>query len=236
MPGQGYHVGIAKLICAEARIEFSSKLQMGVLFPDSQNAKAGSRRRSHFCGGGGMLYPAFSQLKNFEVQSWDSERLPSFNTDPLIEMDVFEATNKHLEEDDFKMGLRIHLWTDFFYDKLIAEVLFDKSRESEGIMVLRRTGEEMALDEFRRSIYAVYPKLDQLAMELAGIKAEDVRDVKALLFSVLKEEDATFISKYLNFNPEMRWEDSREFQREVIDELIGDTVQQLARATAHLRR
>ena len=225
MPGQGYHYGQAKLIADREGRKFTKEMRIGVLLVDALNSASGSRRNSHFTGGAGCLFPKYSELRQTSnIQSWDSGYRKSFLVDPKINMRLFEATNIHITEGDYKDGIRIHLLGDSVYDHLIQQKIFDVSRQNEDVIVERLTGEKMDGATFRKEIYEAYPMLDQYLLNLAGVTVEEIEETKRLLFSTLNDEMATFVTKYLNFNSEYVWRDTHFFKKEDIDRLIDDTL------------
>ena len=106
----------------------------------------------------------------------------------------------------------------------VQQVLFNISRQNEGIIIDNKTGREMDGAQFRKEIYAVYPLLDQLAMQMAGITAEDIERIKELISSVLTDEMTEFVLKYLHFNADLEWKDTEFFKLADITELIETTV------------
>ena len=226
MPGQGYHDGMLTLIVQRAGKKVTREEKVGNLFPDAANAAAGSRRKSHFCGGAGAVYPRLTELRQCStIQSWDSEMQKSFLVDPKIDMRLFEAANKHIPESDYKDGLRIHFIVDREYDKLVQGTIFDVSKQKDNIIKVRATGKEMDGTTFRKELYKSYPMLDQYVMRLAGVTADEIEDDKEMLRATMNDAHAEFICKYLNYNEEFVWEDTDFFTKEIIDQLIEDTIQ-----------
>lgn len=225
MPGQGYHLGLAKMVADQQGRGFSKQMIVGVLLVDALNLKTGGRRCSHFTGGAGSVVPRYNQLRQvFTAQSWDSGFKKSYLVDPKIDVRLFEAASIHISEGDYKDGIRIHLLADKYYDRLIQQVLFNITRQKDGIVVHNATGRKMDEAQFRKEIYAVYPLLDQLAMQMAGITAEDIERIKELISSVLTDEMSEFVLKYLHFNANLEWKDTEFFQLADITELIETTV------------
>ena len=221
MPGQGYHFGFSKLVAEKTGRELTKEMKVGTLVVDALNSAAGARRASHFTGGAGCVLPYYTELRQCKtLQSWDSSLQKSYLVDPRIDMRIMEAANRHIPEGDFKDGLRLHLLSDRAYDKLVQTELFDVSKQKDNIISVRATGVEMDGASFRKELYASYPMLDQYLMNLAGITVEDVAEAKELLRSVLTDEHAEFICKYLNYNSEFEWKDTPFFNKEVIDTLI----------------
>ena len=225
MPGQAYHFSFSKLVAEKTGRTFTDEMKVGTLVLDALNSAAGARRASHFTGGAGCVLPYYTELRQCtKLQSWDSGFIKSYLVDPRIDMRLMEAANRHIPEGDFKNGLRLHLLSDRAYDKLVQTEIFDVSRQKENIISVRATGVEMDGVSFRKELYASYPMLDQYLMSLAGITAEDVAEAKNLLKSVLTDEQAEFICKYLNYNPDFEWKDTPFFNKEVIDTLIQKAV------------
>jgi hypothetical protein len=225
MAGQGFHYGLAKLFASQTNKEFSDAMRVGVLMMDAMNAAAGSRRCSHFTGGAGCILPQYTELRQVgKLQSWDSGFKKSYLVDPRIDMRLFEAANIHIPEGDYKDGIRMHLLGDRVYDHLVQTVLFDVSRQSEGIIIDRATGREMDGATFRKEIYASYPLLDQYLMQMAGVTETEIEEVKVLLRSTLAEEHAAFLEKYINWNPDLEWHDTAFFKKDQIDELIREAL------------
>jgi hypothetical protein len=225
MPGQGYHFGFARLMCEKTGRDFTNEMKVGTLLLDAMNSAAGSRRNSHFTGGAGCVLPRYTELRQCgNIQAWDSNLQKSYLVDPRIDMRLFEAANIHIMEGDYKDGIRFHLLSDRSYDQLVQTRLFDVSRQKENIIVVRSTGEELDGPSFRKELYASYPMLDQYLMELSGITADDIEEVKDLLWATLSDEHAVFICKYLNYNPEFVWKDTRFFNKEVIDNLVEEAI------------
>ena len=97
MAGQGFHFGGSSLILAATGREVTESLVAGNLGVDAWNKETISgRRASHFCGGAGCICPTRQQLRQPKIQSWDSELEKSYAVDPMIDMELFEASNKHL--------------------------------------------------------------------------------------------------------------------------------------------
>lgn len=225
MAGQGYHFGLAALAAAGLDRRFTSEMKLGVLLVDSLNRVSGCRRRSHFTGGAGCVIPHYHDLRQINVvQSWDSSYKRSYLVDPKIDMRLFEAANIHIAESDYKDGIRMHLLGDRYYDYLVQQVLFDVSKQKEGVILSRTTGETMDGATFRKEIYNIYPMLDQLLFNMAGITAEDIKDTKELVSAVFNDEMASFVCKYLNFREEIEWKDSKFFKREDVLQLVEDAV------------
>ena len=225
MPGQGYHLGFGRLVADRAGKKYSKEMNVGNLMMDAMNAAAGTRRNSHFTGGAGTVLPQYNELRqSSRLQAWDSSFKKSYLVDPRIDMRLMEAANIHIPESGYKDGIRIHLLADRWYDQLVQTRIFDVSNQKDGIVRVRATGEELDGDAFRTALYASYPLLDQYVMRKAGITAEEVEAVKMLIRSTMTDAHAEFICKYLNFNPDFVWEDTKFFTKEIIDELLDDSV------------
>ena len=140
-----------------------------------------------------------------------------------------EAASIHIPEGAYKDGIRIHLLADRWYDQLVQTQIFDVSQQKNGIIRVRATGEDLDGDTFRRELYASYPLLDQYVMRKADLTVEDVAEVKELLRSTLTEGHAEFICKYLNYNPEFVWQDTKFFTQEIIDTLLDEAVDDVVR-------
>lgn len=225
MPGQGYHFGFGRLVADQAGKKFSKEMRVGDLVQDALNAAAGTRRNSHFTGGAGCVLPQFNELRqSSKIQGWDSGFKKSYLVDPRIDMRLMEAASIHIPEGDYKDGIRLHLLADRAYDQLVQTKIFDVSRQKDGIIVVRATGEELDGANFRTELYASYPLLDQYVMRKAGITAEDVAEVKELLKATMTDAHAEFIGKYLNFNPDFEWRDTKFFTREMVDNLLDEAV------------
>ena len=228
MPGQGYHLGIMKLVADKTGRKVSSQLVTGTLIVDALNAPFGGRRRTHFAGGGACVLPTYTELRNYVPQSMDSGFKPSFLVDPITDMRAFEATSIHVNEGDYKDGIRIHLLTDRGYDQLVHNKLFDFKNQKDDIVVVRATNEQIDGKIFRQGLYASYPFLDNYVMHKAGITSEDVLETKEILAACLKDVDKEFISKYLNLSDsEIEWEKVKYFSKSIIDELIEKTCQNI---------
>ncbi len=226
MPGQGYHFGFCRLVADRAGKTFTKEMRVGTLVLDALNAAAGSRRSSHFTGGAGSVLPQYTELRqSAKISSWDSGHKKSYLVDPRIDMRLMEAASIHVPEGDYKDGIRLHLLSDRAYDQLVQTKIFDVSRQKEGVIVVRATDEEMDGATFRSELYASYPMLDQYLMRMAGITAEDVEEAKRILRATLDEAHAEFICKYLNFNPDFEWKDTKFFTKEIIDNLVEEAVQ-----------
>ena len=224
MPGQGYHLGVSKKICEMTGERLSEELIIGTLIVDALNAAAGSRRASHFTGGAGCIIPYYTELRQCsKIQSWDSGYRKSYLVDPKIEMKLFEASNRHLPEGAYKDGIRFHLISDRSYDQLVQTRIFDVSSQKDGIIKVRATGRELSGAEFRSELYKSYPMLDSYMLNLAGITSEDVEKAKELVRSTMNEAHAEFICKYLNY-PEVDWEDTEFFNKDVIATMVADTL------------
>lgn len=225
MAGQGYHFGIAALAATSLNREFTQEMKIGVLLIDALNRASGCRRRSHFTGGAGCLIPRYHDLRQItNIQSWDSKHKRSYIVDPRVDMRLFEAANIHITEGDYKDGIRMHLLGDRYYDILVQRVLFDVSKQKEGIIVSRNTHEIMDGAMFRKEIYGVYPMLDQIIFDMAGITSEDIENAKELVSAVFNDEMSSFICKYLNFREGLEWKDSKFFKREYVQTLVQDAV------------
>ena len=225
MPGQGYHYGIVKRICAMTGERFNDEMIIGTLVVDALNAAAGSRRASHFTGGAGCIIPYYTELRqSTKIQSWDSGWRKSYLVDPKIEMKLFEASNRHLPEGAYKDGIRFHLISDRAYDQLVQTKIFDVSRQKDGIIKVRATGKEMSGAEFRSELYKSYPMLDAYLLKTSGVTAEDIESAKELVRSAMNEAHAEFICKYLNFNSEIEWQDTEFFTKDVIDNMVEETL------------
>lgn len=207
MPGQGYHISTGKIASDKFDKKiWTSRFITGLILPDSLNQVVGGRRVSHFTGGAGMRYPEMEKLNNLDnINYFDNQTQKSYITDPMINMNLFEELNSHLSDDDpFKMGIRLHLFGDYLYDKEIVKK-FDLSRQDENIVIY----DGKILDEsgFRKMIYSFYPNLDQLSYIFAGLDKEDIDLIKKVVDENLPPLLANFINKYLNFNPEKVWTD-----------------------------
>ena len=226
MPGQSYHYGFSRLLAEKTGREFTNKLAIGTLVIDSLNSAAGSRRASHFCGGAGCVLPRLSELRQgIKIQSFDSRFKESYLVDPMINMRLFEAVNIHLAEDEYKDGIRIHLLADREYDRLVQNTLFDVSNQKNNQIRVRSTGRIIDGQQFRKELYASYPMLDQYILKKAGVTEDEINEVKELLFATLNDDAASFISKYLNFNPDLEWHDTEFFNESVINQLIDQTLE-----------
>lgn len=222
MAGQGYHLGMAKLIANRLNKNFSVEMRIGTLTIDSLNVPAGNRRCSHFTGGAGCIIPRYQELRGVsKLQSWDNGFEKSYLVDPDTDLELFEITNRHIPEGDYKIGLRMHLICDKAWDLLIRQ-LFDFSKQASNIVICRDTGENIDGAIFRKELYSIYPMLDQYVMDRAGISAQDVQDTNQFINAVMTDEMATFLKKYLNFNPNLKWEDSKLFNKSLINTLISD--------------
>lgn len=230
MPGQGYHFGFGRLVADRAGKKVSKEMIVGNLVMDAMNAAAGTRRNSHFTGGAGCVLPHYNELRqSSRIQGWDSSFKKSYMVDPRIDMRLMEAASIHIPEGAYKDGIRIHLLADRWYDQLVQTQIFDVSQQKNGIIRVRATGEDLDGDTFRRELYASYPLLDQYVMRKAGLTVEDVAEVKELLRSTLTEGHAEFICKYLNYNPEFVWQDTKFFTQEIIDTLLDEAVDDVVR-------
>lgn len=225
MPGQGYHLGFGRLVADRAGKSFSKEMKVGELVQDALNQASGSRRMSHFTGGAGCVLPQYNELRqSSQIQGWDSCFKKSYIVDPRIDMRLMEASSIHIPEGEYKDGIRLHLLADRAYDQLVQTKIFDVSRQKDGIIVVRATGEELDGASFRNELYASYPLLDQYVMRKAGITAEDVENVKMLLRATMTDAHAEFICKYLNYNPDFEWKDTKFFTKEIIDKLLDEAV------------
>lgn len=225
MPGQGYHLGFARKVAEQAGRNFTKEMMVGTLVLDALNSASGSRRNSHFTGGAGCILPHFTELRQCsKIQAWDSGYKKSYLVDPRIEMRLMEAANIHIPEGDYKDGIRLHLLSDRAYDHLVHTKIFDVSRQQENIITVRATGEELDGSTFRTELYASYPMLDNYLMQTAGVTAEDVEEVKNLLRATLTDEHAAFICKYLNYNPDYQWKDTKFFNKDVINGLVEEAI------------
>lgn len=232
MAGQGFHIGLAKMITDRAGLLLSNEMLTGVLVMDALNSVAGSRRNTHFTGGAGCVLPEMESLKKLKnLQAWDSGKEKTYITDPEIDSYYFEIASQHLKEGAYKDGMRIHLISDTIYDEYIAKI-FDLSKQAEGTVTVRESGETMDGAEFRKNIYALYPMLDKYVMTKAGITARYVESVKEVLAKTMNSAQFEFVSKYLNFNEELEWEDTAIFKKEIIDQMIEEIV---AEATEYLQ-
>ena len=226
MPGQGYHFGFCRLVADRAEKTFTKEMRVGTLVLDALNAAAGCRRASHFTGGAGCVLPQYTELRqSAKISSWDSGYKASHLVDPRIDMRLMEAASIHIPESDYKDGIRLHLLSDRAYDQLVQTKIFDVSRQKDDIVIIRATGEQLDGTTFRTELYASYPMLDQYLMRMAGITAEDVEEAKRILRATLNEAHAEFICKYLNFNPDFEWKDTKFFTKEIIDNLVEEAVQ-----------
>lgn len=225
MAGQGYHFGLAALAAASLDRRFTSEMKVGVLLIDALNRVSGCRRRSHFTGGAGCIIPHYHELRQITtIQSWDSSFKRSYVVDPKIDMRLFEAANIHITESDYKDGIRMHLLGDRYYDYLVQQKLFDMSRQKEGVILSKITGETMDGATFRKEIYSIYPMLDQILLDMAAITHQDVEDAKELVSVVFNDEMASFVCKYLNFKEEIEWKDSKFFKKEDVIRLTGSAI------------
>ena len=230
MPGQGYHYALGRLVADRAGKKFSKEMKVGVLVQDALNNAAGSRRNSHFTGGAGCVLPQYNELRqSLRIQGWDSNFKKSYVVDPRIDMRLMEATTLHIPESDYKDGMRIHMLADRWYDQLVQTKIFDVSEQKYGKIYVRATNEELDEATFRAELYASYPLLDQYVMRKAGITAEDVEDVKVLLRSTMAEAHAEFVCKYLNFNSDFEWQDTKFFTKEIIDKLLDEAIDDIIR-------
>ena len=226
MPGQGYHGAIAKKLCTIKKKRLTNKMKAGNWGEDAHNSEAGGRRRSHFCGGAGIVLPQYNELRQRgQLQTWDSGLKKSYLVDPEIDMELFEAASRHLKEDDYKDGIRIHLLTDKVYDNFIQKELFDVSKQQDDIILFKKTGLELDGVTFRRILYDSYPMLDQYAMRIAGITEDEIAEDKNMLRATFSDSEADFIIKYLNYDPNYVWHDNQFFNKEMIEKLIDDTVE-----------
>lgn len=225
MAGQGFHLGTAELTAQELGWEFSTEMIIGVLALDACNAPAGGRRCSHFTGGAGCILPRFGELRQVTtLQHWDTNEEASFLVDPAIRMEVFEATNRHIPEGPFKNGIRLHLLADLCYDRFVQEGIFDFTEQSDNRVIVRATEEILDGATFRREIYASYPMLDQLMLEMAGINAEDMESYKDLVTSTFNDSMGQFLLKYMNFDSTRSWVDSVYFKLVDIDMLVNSII------------
>ena len=133
--------------------------------------------------------------------------------------------NIHLAEDEYKDGIRIHLLADREYDRLVQNTLFDVSNQKNNQIRVRNTGRIIDGQQFRKELYASYPMLDQYILKKAGVTEDEINEVKELLFATLNDDAASFISKYLNFNPDLEWHDTEFFNESVINQLIDQTLE-----------
>lgn len=229
MAGQGYHFGLAALAAKYLDREFTQEMKVGVLLIDALNRASGCRRRSHFTGGAGCIIPHYHDLRQIaDIQSWDSCYKRSYIVDPKINMRLFEAANIHITESDYKDGIRMHLLGDKYYDFFVQQVLFDVSKQKEGIILSKFTGEVIDGAAFRKEIYSIYPMLDQFLLDMAEITHQDVEDAKELVSVVFNDEMASFVSKYLNFREGLKWKDTRFFKKEHIQTLVSDATTGIA--------
>lgn len=225
MAGQGYHLGLASMMANKEGKELSAEMRIGVLVIDALSSVAGGRRYSHFTGGAGCIIPDYMQLRQIsKLQSWDSGYKKSYLVDPETNLELFEVANIHIPEGEYKQGMRMHLLGDIYYDELIQKKLFDVSRQQEGIIIYKKTGEEMDGATFRKELYSAYPLLDQYFMNLAGITNKYVQETKDLLYATFNDQMATFVSKYLNFSDDFEWKDTKFFKKAEIDELIDNAI------------
>lgn len=231
MAGQGFHYGFAVLICRQGKINFSKELLAGTLILDALNSKAGTRRNTHFTGGAGCVLPRYGELRQVgaTIQSWDSEFKKSYLVDPKIEMRLFEAASVHIGEGAYKIGLRIHLLADRFYDRFVQNKLFDVSHQAENNIIALSTGEEMDGATFRQELYASYPLLDQYLMMRAGITKEDFEEVKCYIESVVAPDMVPFFDKYLVWRDGLQWQDTNFFKKNAVDAFIDECVEAAVR-------
>ena len=225
MPGQGYHLGMTKLIADKIGMEMTEELAVGTLVMDSLNKLAGSRRKSHFCGGAGCRLPEYSELKTTEkIISWDNSYQKSFLVDPEIDMALMEEKNRHIQGEAYMNGIRLHLLADRAYDNLIQNELFDFSEQRANVVKLNRTGEAFSGEDFRKELYKAYPLLDSYLLKAANISFEDIEQTKELLDRTLSKPMSDFLKGYLNFSECKKFEDSYFFDEAIVQSLIESTI------------
>lgn len=223
MAGQGFHLGIGKTIAdqLDEKLFYDKRFIAGVLTPDSLNMVTGSRRRSHFCGGAGSIYPIYPSKASIKegIKSFDLETVKSYIVDPEINLDLFAALNKHISNDDpYKIGIFAHLLSDYYYDQYIQNQ-FDFSLQDKGIVI--KDGQQLDDKQFRqKALYSAYPMIDQYCFNIGNINLEDVQKITKIITENFTEEQANFLIKYINYNANLAWQDTDVYTDTSVKKLV----------------
>ena len=225
----GYNYALAKLYARMVGWDFSPRFRLGIMAVEGLNTigvleggNLAGRRASHFCGGAGMVYPQNDELKYVSrLQAWDSRREEDGTViGPESDMELFEAASKHLDETEYKAGIRHHLLADNELRKFLME-RFDFSDQAHTIVHID-SGIRLSTQKFKAELDGFYRMLDQYSLNVAGVDKDELEKFKEILYAACPYGIARLLDTYLQFDDGLVWKDSTFFKMEDVHKLLGE--------------
>lgn len=239
MAGQGFHIGINKKLISklDSKLFLDKRFIAGTLVPDTLSLVVGKSAYSHYRGKIFLSYPPYEKLNNYtkkDLNPVDLEPEKSYIVDPSIQLDSFHEHNEHLSDDDpYKIGIFMHLLADFHYDRLI-KTLFDISKQSEGILFYQ--GKSLTKEEFRKSIYSLYPWLDQYTYQKFDIKEEELLKIKQIVQEMFSEKAIKFLLPYINYTSNLILPNGSYFNEKMINQFYQVIEKEYSKTEKQLRK